>query len=206
MALRSCARWSPCVNPPTDRTGEQDELVGQSPVRGFNARSNKAPTKALTPPKAPTLPLVPPSIKDLFTKFMKVFIEMMQAQAQVLAEPREQPLKARSPETYFGKSYMDYYHFCQQCEDHFKTKGATGINRTLFAASFFCGTISLRWAQHKRRHQSATPITWLEFKTFLRKDLGNSQAFIDNIWSKFRRDSQYQSEEAPDWALYLQYL
>ena len=76
---------------------------------------------------------------------------------------------------------MDCYHFCQQCEDYFKTSGATRMNRTPFAASFFHGTISLRWAQHKRRHQSATPITWSEFKTFLRKDLGNFQAFIDNI-------------------------
>ena len=101
---------------------------------------------------------------------------------------------------------MDCYHFCQQCEDHFKTSGATGMNRTPFAASFLRGTISLRWAQHKRRHQSATPITWSEFKTFLRKDLGNSQAFIDNIWSKFRRDSQYQLEEARDWASHLQHL
>ena len=72
------------------------------------------------------------------------------------------------------------------------------MNCTPFAASFLCGTISLRWAQHKRRYQGATPITWSEFKTFLRKDLENSQAFIDNIWSKFRRDSQYQLEEARD--------
>ena len=101
---------------------------------------------------------------------------------------------------------MDCYHFYQQCKDYFETSGATGINRTPFAASFLHGTISLRWAQHKRRHQSATLITWLEFKTFLRKDLGNSQAFINNIWSKFRRDSQYQLEEARDWASHLQHL
>ena len=72
------------------------------------------------------------------------------------------------------------------------------MNRTPFAASFLCGSISLRWAQHKRCHESATPITWFEFKAFLRKDLGSSQAFIDSIWSKFRRDSQYQLEEARD--------
>ena len=80
------------------------------------------------------------------------------------------------------------------------------MNRTPFAASFFRGTISLRWAQHKRHHQGATPITWSEFKTFFRKDLGNSQAFINNIWSKFRRDSQYQLEEVRDWASHLQHL
>ena len=44
------------------------------------------------------------------------------------------------------------------------------------------------------------------FKTFLQKDFGNFQAFIDNIWNKFRRNSQYQLEEARDWALHLQHL
>ena len=187
MAPGSRTRRSPRVNPPADPIGEQNELAGQGPVRGFNVGSNEAPTKALTPPKALTPSLVPSSTEDLFTKFMKVFMETTQAQA--LAEPREQPLKARSSETYSGKSHMDCYHFCQQCEDHFETSSATGMNRTPFVALFLRGTISLRWAQHKRRHQGATPITWSEFKTFLRKDLGNSQAFIDNIWSKFRKDS-----------------
>ena len=80
------------------------------------------------------------------------------------------------------------------------------MNRTPFATSFLRGSTSLRWAQHKRRHKSATPITWPEFKAFLRKDFGSSQAFIDSIWSKFRRDSQYQLEEARDWASHLQHL
>ena len=68
------------------------------------------------------------------------------------------------------------------------------------------GLISLRWAQYKHYHKHATPITWSEFKAFLRKDLGSFQAFIDSIWSKFRRDFQYQLEEARDWASDLQYL
>ena len=80
------------------------------------------------------------------------------------------------------------------------------MNCTPFAASFFCGSISLRWAEYKHRHESATPITWPEFKVILRKDLGSSQAFIDSIWSKFRRDSQYQLEEVQDWASHLQHL
>ena len=101
---------------------------------------------------------------------------------------------------------MECYHFCQQCEDYFKTSDAIGMNRIPFAASFLCGSINLRWAQHKRRHKSATPITWSEFKAFLPKDLGSSQAFIDSIWNKFRRDSQYQLKEAWDWASHLQHL
>ena len=101
---------------------------------------------------------------------------------------------------------MDCYHFCQQCEDYFKASGATGMNRTSFAATFFRGTVSLKWAQHKRRHKNATPITWPEFKNFLQKDLGDSQAFIDSIRSKFRRDSQYQLEKARDYASHLQHF
>ena len=80
------------------------------------------------------------------------------------------------------------------------------MNCTLFAASFLGGSISLRWAQHKRCHKSATPITWPEFKAFFQKNLRSSQAFINSIWSKFRRDSQYQLEEVRDWTSHLQHL
>ena len=135
---------------------------------------------------------------------MKVFIETTQAQA--LAEPWKRPLKARTLEIYWGKSHMECYHFYQQCEDYFETSGATGMNCTPFVASFPRSFISLRWAQHKRRHESATLISWSEFRAFLQKDLGSSQAFIDSIWSKFRRDSQYQLEEAWDWASHFQHL
>ena len=101
---------------------------------------------------------------------------------------------------------MECYHFCQQCKDHFETSGATEMNYIPFALSFFHGSISLRWAQHKRRHKSAILITWPEFKAFLRKNLRSSQAFIDSIWNKFRRDSQYLLEEVRDWVSYLQHL
>ena len=89
MAPGSRVWRSPRVNPSADPTGEQDKLAGQGPIRGFNAGSDEAPTKAPTPPEAPIPPLVPPSIEDLFIKFMKVFMETTQAQVQVLAEPQE---------------------------------------------------------------------------------------------------------------------
>ena len=139
MALGSCTtRRSPCVNPPVDPT-EQDELASAQ-----GGRSDAGSNKALTPPEAPTPPLVSPPAKDLFTKFMKVFMETTQAQAQALAEPRERSLKARTPETYLGKFHMECYHFCQKCEDHFEISGATGMNCTPFAALFFRGAINLR--------------------------------------------------------------
>ena len=49
-------------------------------------------------------------------------------------------------------------------------------------------------------------MTWLEFKNFLQKNLGDSKAFVDNLWSKFRRDLQYQSESVLDWASHLEQL
>ena len=120
---------------------------------------------------------------------MKVFMETTQVQTQALRKPWERFFKARTLETYWNKFHIQCYYFCQQYEDYFETSGAIGMNRTPFAAFFFYTSISLRWAQHKCRHKSATPITWPEFKAFLQKDLKSSQAFIDNIWSKFRRDS-----------------
>ena len=47
---------------------------------------------------------------------------------------------------------------------------------------------------------------WNEFKAFLRRSLGNSQAFVDAYWEKIKRDSQYQLEEVFDWTAYLKYL
>ena len=77
MAPRSCAWRSPCVNLLANPTREQNKFVGQSSVQKSNVRNNKAPIKAFTPLKALTLPFVPSSTKDLFTKFIKIFIKMM---------------------------------------------------------------------------------------------------------------------------------
>ncbi len=50
------------------------------------------------------------------------------------------------------------------------------------------------------------PMTWDEFKVFLRKSLGKSNAFVSHVWSKLRGDAQYQSEEVQDWTVHLEYL
>ena len=75
---------------------------------------------------------------------MKVFMKTTQAQAQALAELWERSVKARTPETYWSKFHIEYYHFYHQYEDYFKTSGATVMNCIQFAASFFRGSISLR--------------------------------------------------------------
>ena len=49
-------------------------------------------------------------------------------------------------------------------------------------------------------------MTWVEFKDFLWKNLRNSKAFIDSIWKKVKRNSQYQNKSVQDWANHLKYL
>ena len=83
MALGSCAQRSPCNNPPADPTREQDKLASpQGPVERLDVGNDEAPT----PLEASTLPFVPPT-EDLFTKFMKAFVESTQAWNREKTEP-----------------------------------------------------------------------------------------------------------------------
>ena len=49
-------------------------------------------------------------------------------------------------------------------------------------------------------------MTWVEFKDFLQKNLGDDWAFTNSICSQFRRVCQYQQKSVLDWAAYLKYL
>ena len=60
---------------------EQDKLADQNSAQKSNAKSNEVLTKVFIPLEVFILFLVPFSTKDLFTKFMKVFIKTMQVQA-----------------------------------------------------------------------------------------------------------------------------
>ena len=99
----------------------------------------------------------------------------------MVAEAPRKKLWAHSLDVYYEKSHMDCYNFCQQCDDYFATVEAIGPTRILFAASFLCDRISFRWQQYKRRHDDETPVPviWDEFKAFLFRSLGDSQAFLD---------------------------
>ena len=57
------------------------------------------------------------------------------------------------------------------------------LNRILFIALFLCGTIHFRYHQYKHQHQreGASPFSRVEFKAFLKKNLGDSGAFVDGI-------------------------
>ena len=198
--------WNP---PPTDQV--EDELARDpGPVGGLHSGStspalSRNPTlgpdqvPALIPATASAPAPAPAPTNELFKKFMKAYLELNQGPRQP-PEERERTLKATVPEVYYGKSHIDYYHFCQQCKDYFETAGATRFNRTLFAASFLRGNINVYWAQFKRlnRDEELTSITWKEFKAFLRKNMGESKSFVDSIWRKLMRDYQYQLEEVND--------
>ena len=47
---------------------------------------------------------------------------------------------------------------------------------------------------------------WQEFKDFFQKNFEDSRDFVDGIWSKMKRDSQYQNESVQDWTAHLKYL
>ena len=162
-----------------------------------------APVLAFSSLSAPAIAVpAPASIEELFKLFMQTYMDTVKNQAQapvqaptppVSVESKEQPLKARFPDLYFGKLYLDCYWFCQQFEDHFDTARANGKNRTPFAASFLWDGISTCWTQYKRRHaQEKGPdvvIPWKEFKAFLRENCGNSKTFVKGIWNRFRGGS-----------------
>ena len=93
---------------------------------------------------APVPVLVPISIKKLFKQFIKTYKASVKVLEQnggqvgqtILVELQGRPLKAKVPDVYYSRSYIDCFPFYQQCEDYFESVGATRANRTSFAASF----------------------------------------------------------------------
>ena len=211
-----------CQNP---HDGKK-KLAGGTPTKKSNCR-NSAPTTSRTSTSA-VPPVVAPlaafgSADSFVVRYLKddlqrIFRTVLNSRplAPVLAPtatphykgPRERPLKAWFPDIYWDKTHLECYNFLQKCEDHFATAGATGSNRVLFAATFLKDTALFRWQQYQRKveDQTNTPISWEGFKAFLRQSLGESEAFVDTIWSTIRKDSQHQFEEVMDWAAHLEHL
>ena len=71
----------------------------------------------------------PPVAKYTEEDLQRIFRTVLEARAPPSNGACEKPLKARSPDVYRGKSHMECYNFCQQCEDHFATARAKGPNR-----------------------------------------------------------------------------
>ena len=76
-APESDVQWSSHVNLLTNSIKKQDKLAdAQSLAERSNIRSNKASTKAFIPLKTFTLPFILFSTKNIFTKFIKAFVEL----------------------------------------------------------------------------------------------------------------------------------
>ena len=114
-------RHFPCRNlPPLDSV--EDELARDpGPVGGFYSGStspalSRNPTprpklvSALISTPVPALALF--YSNKLFKQFIKAYLKSNQGPRQPPAE-REQFLKAKVLEVYYGKLHMDYYHFYQ---------------------------------------------------------------------------------------------
>ena len=141
---KSPARCSLCQNPPL--AGE-DKLAGAVPTESSGTPTpTSVMSHAPTPAPATALATAPASDTKLFKQFMKAYLKVqVPGRTKIDSEPRKQPLKARFPDLYYGNLHIDCYQFCQQCEDHFKTAGAKGLNKILFAASFLRGLVTQQW-------------------------------------------------------------
>lgn len=78
-------------------------------------------------------------------------------------------------------------------------------NHILFAILFLHGVVVQHWHQYKHCFDKVL-ITWVKFKDFFRKNLEYDWVFTNSIYSKLRRDFQYQVESALDWNTHLEYL
>ncbi len=101
--------------------------------------------------------------------------------------------KSRNSDLYYGHLHMEYYYFYQQCEDYFEVTESLDQKHISFAIGILKDRILNWWQQHKTRMQCnwPAPMTWEEFKAFLRKNLGESNTYVGYIWSKLKEDAQY---------------
>ena len=114
--------------------------------------ASEGPSGSLPPPesshdKAPVNPptVEPPVVKYTEEDLQRILRTVFEARAPPSDGVCENPLKARSSDVYRGKSYIECYNFCQQCEDHFATTKAKGPNRISFAAFFLYDRINFYW-------------------------------------------------------------
>ena len=194
----------------------KDELVEEAPSEGNGTptstpAASRAPTPALAPASAPGPPgkYTDEDLQRASKLALESFVQGQEhRQLQANSTLCDRPPKAKNPDFYYGHSHIECYYFCRQCEDHFDTAGATGPKRVPFAASFLRDRVNFWWQQHKtlKEQNRADPLTWDKFKAFLWQSLGESTAFVNDIWSRIKRDSQYQQEELQDWASHLIYF
>ncbi len=133
--------------------GDHENPLGSNKLGLFEAfTGSKAPTGPETPagPEAPpespqTPPLPVPQDPGANCYSQQDLDRIIQTFLHASKGGSGDKLKAKTPDVYRGRSYMECYNFCQQCEDYFATCGATRPNRIPFTAFFLQNQINFCW-------------------------------------------------------------
>ena len=175
---RACRR--PCWN---SLPAGKDEFASITLIEGIGTSTSTSIVLCAPTPAPAFAPAAAPSLDNkLLKQFMKAYLKVQVLNwTKVDSESCKQSLTARFLDLYYDNLHMDYYQFCQQCKDHSGTAGAKKPNRIPFSALFLHGSVTPQWFQHKQRCDEVVPMTWIEFKDFLQKNLGDSRAFVDSI-------------------------
>ncbi len=124
-----------------DPLGSNKSGSSEAPT-GFEAPMGP-PEAPPRPPQAPPLPVPQDPGANRYSQ--QDLDRIIQTFFQNSKSGSGDKLKAKTPDVYRGRSHIECYNFCQQCEDHFATCGATGPNRIPFATSFLRDQINFRW-------------------------------------------------------------
>ena len=187
------ARFPACRSlPQNPHLGAKEKLAGATPTKGNNTPAvSSTPTPAIAPLVISALSSLAQYLQDDFQQIFRTILDfrlfaLFLALAPIFQQYKnscEKPLKTRFPDIYWSKTYLEYYNFFWQCEDHFAIAGAKSQNWILFAATFLKNTALFCWQQHqwKLKDKTDVPITWEKFKAFFPLSLGKSEAFVNTI-------------------------
>ncbi len=127
----------------------------EDPLGSNEPGPSEAPEAPIGPPDTPLPTFRTPDVARYIQKDMD---HLLQTFLQASKGGSGDKVKAKTPDVYCGRSHIECYNFCQQCEDHFATCKATGPNQIPFAASFFRDQINFRWQQHKRKLEAESSV------------------------------------------------
>ncbi len=117
------------------RSNEPEPSKAPAGSKAFAGPETPAGPEALPgPPQAPLLPIFQDRGVNCYSQ--QDLDRIIQTFLHVSKGGSGDKLKAKTLDVYCGRSLMEYYNFCQQCEDHFATCGATGPKQVPFTASF----------------------------------------------------------------------
>ncbi len=147
-ARRGQASEAP-TSPPSSNGDHEDPLGSNEPGPSKAPVGSEAPEAPAGPPEAPPGPPQAPPFPILqdpgANRYSQQDLDrIIQTFLQNSKGGSGDKLKAKTPDVYRGRSHMECYNFCQQCEDHFATCRATGPNRIPFAAFFLRDRINFR--------------------------------------------------------------